>query len=217
VEAAEAVKAWADARSLAALRRLHEAVGMVVQEQADIVSIYGTDVVSSAAVADETTTAAVDEVALATGLSEGQVAARLSLATNSEERATPLLAALARRGDPRPSAGHPPGHRRSGPRHRAGGRPPAPHADGRRVRAVTPVVRARAAAPGGSSHGGSGRGPGRRGEPADGIRMARAGRHRPLHGDRRGRPGDRCARPGRRARSRPAERRRRPDPRAAAF
>ena len=96
VEAAEAVKAWADARSLAALRRLHEAVGMVVQEQADLVSIYGSDVASFAAVADETTTAAVDEVALATGLSEGQVAARLSLATNREERATPLVAALAR-------------------------------------------------------------------------------------------------------------------------
>ncbi len=95
VEAAEAVKAWADARTLAALRRLHEAVGMVVQEQADLVSMYGNDMVSFAAVADETTTAAVDEVALATGLSEGQVAARLSLATNREERATPLLAALA--------------------------------------------------------------------------------------------------------------------------
>jgi hypothetical protein len=95
IEAAESVKAWADAQSLAALRRLHEAVGMVVQEQADTISVYGNDMVSFAAVADETTTAAVDEVALATGMSEGQVAARLVLAANREERDTPLLAALA--------------------------------------------------------------------------------------------------------------------------
>lgn len=96
IEAAEAVKGWADARSLAALRRLHEAAGMVVQEQADTISMYGNDMVSFAVVADETRTATVDEVAVATGLSEGQVAARLSLAMNTEERGTPLLAALVR-------------------------------------------------------------------------------------------------------------------------
>ena len=40
IEAVESVKAWADAQSLAALRRLHEAVGMVVQEQTDTISMY---------------------------------------------------------------------------------------------------------------------------------------------------------------------------------
>ena len=96
IEAAESVKAWADAQSLAALRRLHEAVGMVVQEQADTISMYDDGVLSYAAVVAETTTGAVDEVALATGLPEGQVAARLTLALDEEGRATPLLEALAR-------------------------------------------------------------------------------------------------------------------------
>ena len=45
IEAAESVKAWADAQGLAALARLHEAVGMVVQEQADMLSMYDHDVV----------------------------------------------------------------------------------------------------------------------------------------------------------------------------
>ena len=96
IEAAESLKAWADAQALAALRRLHEAVGMVVQEQADSISMYSNDVMSFAAVVAETSTAAVDEVALATGLPEGQVAARLTLALDDEQRATPLLEALAR-------------------------------------------------------------------------------------------------------------------------
>ena len=96
IEAAESVKAWADAQGLAALRRLHEAVGMVVQEQADSISMYDDGVLSYAAVVAETTTAAVDEVALATGLPEGQVAARLTLALDEEGRSTPLLEALAR-------------------------------------------------------------------------------------------------------------------------
>ena len=94
IEAAEAVKAWADAQGLAALRRLHEAVGMVVQEQADTISMYDDGVLSYAAVVAETTTAAVDEVSLATGLPECQVAARLELALDAEQRFAPLLAAL---------------------------------------------------------------------------------------------------------------------------
>ena len=61
IEAAESVKAWADAQSLAALRRLHEAVGMVVQEQADAISMYDNDAVSYSAVVAETVTATVDE------------------------------------------------------------------------------------------------------------------------------------------------------------
>ena len=96
IEATESLKAWADAQGLAALRRLHEAVGMVVQEQADSISMYSNDSVSYQTVVAETSTAAVDEVVLATGLSEGQVAARLTLALDEEQRATPLLEALTR-------------------------------------------------------------------------------------------------------------------------
>ena len=69
---------------------------MVVQEQTDTISMYDDGVLSYAAVVAETTTGAVDEVALATGLPEGQVAARLTLALDEEGRATPLLEALAR-------------------------------------------------------------------------------------------------------------------------
>ncbi|MFI5073878.1 MAG: hypothetical protein ACHP7G_02495, partial [Actinomycetales bacterium] len=90
IEAAEAVKAWADAQGLAALRRLHEAVGMVVQEQADSISMYDDGVLSYAAVVAETTTAAVDEVALATRLPESQVAARMNQALVEVGRSTPL-------------------------------------------------------------------------------------------------------------------------------
>ena len=92
----EAVKSQADAVGLAALRRLHEAVGMVVQENADWRSLYDHNVASFATVQAETMTASVDEVALATGLPEGQVAERLALALDDEQRATPLLAALDR-------------------------------------------------------------------------------------------------------------------------
>ena len=94
IEAVESVKAWADAQGLAALRRLHEAVGMVVQEQADVLSMYEDGAVSHSAVVAETMTAAVDEVALATALPEGHVAARLELALDAEQRFTPLLEAL---------------------------------------------------------------------------------------------------------------------------
>ena len=114
IEAAESVKAWADAQGLAALRRLHEAVGMVVQEQADSISMYDDGVLSYAAVVAETTTAAVDEVALATGLPEGQVAARLTLALDEEERVHPAAGgAGAGRGESRPVAAH---RSRSAPR-----------------------------------------------------------------------------------------------------
>ncbi len=94
IEAVESLKAWADAQGLAALRRLHEAVGMVVQEQADVLSIYEDGAVSHSAVVAETMTAAVDEVSLATGMPEGHVAARIELALDAEQRFTPLLAAL---------------------------------------------------------------------------------------------------------------------------
>jgi hypothetical protein len=60
IEAAESVKAWADAQGLAALARLREAVGMVVQEQTDTISMYDDGVLSYAAVVAETTTAAAD-------------------------------------------------------------------------------------------------------------------------------------------------------------
>jgi hypothetical protein len=94
VEAVESVKAWADAQGLAALRRLHEAVGMIVQENADAFALYDHDVASFGNVMAETTTASVDEVALATGLAEGQVADRLALALDEEQRVTPVLTAL---------------------------------------------------------------------------------------------------------------------------
>ena len=77
LEAVEAAKSRADAIGLAALRRLHEAVGMVVQEKADWISLYDRDLPSFATVQAETTAASVDEAALATGLPEGQVAERL--------------------------------------------------------------------------------------------------------------------------------------------
>ncbi|HEU4329812.1 MAG TPA: HNH endonuclease [Lapillicoccus sp.] len=96
IEAVEVVKAWADARGLAALRRLHEAVGMVVQENADWMAQSDGDIASFATVQGETMTASVDEVALATGLPEGRVADRLTLALDEEQRATPLLDALSR-------------------------------------------------------------------------------------------------------------------------
>ena len=116
IEAAESLKAWADAQGLAALRRLHEAVGMVVQEQADSISMYTNDAVSYQAVTAETTTAAVDEVALATGLSEGQVAGRLELALDFEEPVRSTAGgADPRRGEPRAVAAHPAGDLRSRP------------------------------------------------------------------------------------------------------
>jgi hypothetical protein len=97
IETAETLKAWADALSLTAMRRLHEAVGMVVQEQADTISVmYDNDAVSYSAVAAETMTTAVDEVALATGLPESQVAARLELALDPERRFAPVVEALTR-------------------------------------------------------------------------------------------------------------------------
>ena len=96
LEEVEAIKSRADAVGLAALRRLHEAIGMVVQENADWRSVYDHDVVSFATVQAETLTASVDEVALATGLPEGQVAERLALSLDEEQRDTPLLEALAR-------------------------------------------------------------------------------------------------------------------------
>jgi hypothetical protein len=95
IEAAEAVKAWADFQGLTALRRLHEATGMVVRENVEEIGRYTPNAVSCAAVIAETITSTVDEVALATGLPEGAVAARLDLARNEEGRSGLLLASLA--------------------------------------------------------------------------------------------------------------------------
>jgi hypothetical protein len=94
IQAAEAVKAWADFQGLGALRRLHEAVGMVVRENVEEIGHYTADAVSYEAAVAETITSTVDEVALATGLPEGAVAARLDLAKNEEGRSAPLLASL---------------------------------------------------------------------------------------------------------------------------
>ena len=95
IEAAEAVKAWADFQGLTAQRRLHEATGMVVRENVEEIGHYTPNAVSYAAVIAETITSTVDEVALATGLPKGAVAARLDLARNEEGRSGPLLASLA--------------------------------------------------------------------------------------------------------------------------
>ncbi len=97
IEAAERVKAWADAQGLAALRRLHEGVGMVVRANADLVNPPAgahDGPLAYASVVAETTTATVDEVALATGLPEAQVAARLALALDVDQRAAPVAMAL---------------------------------------------------------------------------------------------------------------------------
>ncbi|MEP6629064.1 MAG: DUF222 domain-containing protein [Lapillicoccus sp.] len=93
IEAVERVKAWADAQGLAALRRLHEGVRMVVRANADLVGPHDGPLAYASVVA-ETTTATVDEVALATGLPEGQVAARLALALDVDQRAAPVATAL---------------------------------------------------------------------------------------------------------------------------
>jgi hypothetical protein len=93
VEAAETVKAWADAQALAALRRLHEAVGLVVEENADNISYYTGGEVSYQAVLEEAMTATVDEVVLATGLPQGQVFSRVTLALDEQQRCAPVLAA----------------------------------------------------------------------------------------------------------------------------
>ena len=128
---------------------------MVVQEQTDTISMYDDGVLSYAAVVAETTTAAVDEVALATGLPEGQVAARLTLALDEEGRATPLLEALAR-GEVGLDRSLRILQATSGarPRRRPRGDDATDRADGRRLGPLTPVVRPRAAPPGRGAHAG---------------------------------------------------------------
>lgn len=72
-----------------------EAVGMVVQENADNASQDGGyGLLGHRTVMAETMTASVDEVALATGLPEGQIATRLELALDPDQRSTPLLVAV---------------------------------------------------------------------------------------------------------------------------
>ncbi len=93
IEAAERLKAWADAQGLSALRRLHEAVGIMVRETAAVTGPT-EGATAHATITSETTTATVDEVALATGLPESQVAARLALALDAQQRAAPVAAAL---------------------------------------------------------------------------------------------------------------------------
>lgn len=96
LDAVERVKAWADSRALAALRRLHEAV----REQCrhlddDRAAMAGPRAgLTPTALRHESRTAAVDEVVLATGLSEAQVTRRLDLALDEDGRASMLLGAL---------------------------------------------------------------------------------------------------------------------------
>ena len=93
LEAVEAVKAWADAVGLGALRRLREAVGEQVRMVDDLSARFGRGMPPSVLRA-ESDTAAVDEVVLATGLPQGEVARRLQLAINADGRGTLLQAAL---------------------------------------------------------------------------------------------------------------------------
>ena len=92
VEAAEAVKAWADSLALAATRRMVE----VLDEQDDR---YAAPRIGAAARAD-LADAAVSEIAAATGLGEREVSRRVALATGQPDRVDPLLAAMRTRGVP---------------------------------------------------------------------------------------------------------------------
>ncbi|MEP6631437.1 MAG: HNH endonuclease [Lapillicoccus sp.] len=95
LEAVERLKAWADSRGLAALRRLHEAVSEQCRHlNDDHVALSGREL-SRSELRHEALTTAVDEVALATGLPEAQVARRLELALDDDGRGRVLAAALA--------------------------------------------------------------------------------------------------------------------------
>ncbi|MDQ6896267.1 MAG: HNH endonuclease [Actinomycetota bacterium] len=96
LEAVERVKAWADSRGLAALRRLHEAVSEQCRHlDDDRAAMAGPRAgLTPTALRHESRTAAVDEVVLATGLSEAQVTRRLDLALDEDGRASVLLGAL---------------------------------------------------------------------------------------------------------------------------
>ena len=95
LEAVERLKAWADSRGLAALRRLHEAVAEQCRHlDDDHVALSGRGL-SRSELRHEALTSAVDEVVLATGLPEAQVARRLDLALDDDGRGRVLVAALA--------------------------------------------------------------------------------------------------------------------------
>jgi hypothetical protein len=93
LEAVEVVKAWADSVGLGALRRLREAVGEQVRATNDLMGPYGP-VMPAHVVRAESDTAAVDEVVLATGLPQGEVARRMELAVDTDGRGMLLHAAL---------------------------------------------------------------------------------------------------------------------------
>ena len=97
LEAVERVKAWADGCGLAALRRLHEAVSEQCRHLDDDRAALGGPRagLTPTALRHECRTAAVDEVVLASGLSEAQVTRRLDLALDEDGRASVLHAALA--------------------------------------------------------------------------------------------------------------------------
>ncbi|HEU4999259.1 MAG TPA: HNH endonuclease [Lapillicoccus sp.] len=94
LEAVETVKAWADAVGLGALRRLREAVGEQVRALDDLSARSGRGMPPHVLRA-ESDTAAVDEVVLATGLSQGDESRRLDLAIDTDGRGALLHAALA--------------------------------------------------------------------------------------------------------------------------
>ncbi len=97
LEAVERLKAWADSRGLAALRRLHEAVSEQCRHLDDErAALAGPRAgLTPTALRHECRTAAIDEVVLATGLSEAQVTQRLDLALDEDGQATVLHAGLA--------------------------------------------------------------------------------------------------------------------------
>ncbi len=86
IEAAEAVKAWADSLALAATRRMVE----VLDDEDDR---YAAPRIGAAARAELADTA-VSEIAAATGLGEREVSRRVALATGGADRSEPLLAAM---------------------------------------------------------------------------------------------------------------------------
>ncbi len=95
IEAAERVKAWADFQTLAALRRLRDLVGHECWEIQAQLGYSEWAVLSPEQRLIEANSATVDEVALATGLSEGEVHRRLVLAMDEDTRGELVLSALA--------------------------------------------------------------------------------------------------------------------------
>lgn len=95
IEAAERVKAWADFQTLAALRRLRDLVGHECWEIQARLGYADSAVLSPEQRLVEANSATVDEVALVTGLSEGDLHRRLRLAVDEDARGELVLSALA--------------------------------------------------------------------------------------------------------------------------